>query len=136
LEVALNVVKRRRGAESRDRGSLALLFAGFMVISWLSARLAARHLAPMDGNRWIGLAIFMAGVVLRAWAIVTLGRFFTVHVAIASDHQLVRRGPYRLLRHPSYTGIWLIMMGLGMTMRDWASFAAMAGLALLPLGDR
>jgi len=135
-EVVLNVIKRRRGAASQDRGSLLLLFGGFTVISWLSFQLAANRVAPNDVSPWIGIAVFAAGVILRLWSIITLGQFFTVNVSIANDHQLVRRGPYRCLRHPSYTGIWLITTGLGLAMRDWSSFAAMTILPLLPLAYR
>lgn len=43
-------------------------------------------------------------VALRWWAMATLGRFFTVRVSTFEDHEVVRTGPYKILRHPSYTG--------------------------------
>lgn len=68
-----------------------------------------------------GVAVFAAGIVLRWYSIIHLGRFFTVNVAIAADHQLVDTGPYRFVRHPSYTGALLAFVGFGMVMRNWAS---------------
>ena len=58
---------------------------------------------------------------LRWYSIIHLGRFFTVDVAIAADHQLVDTGPYRFVRHPSYTGALFAFIGFGFVMRNWAS---------------
>jgi protein-S-isoprenylcysteine O-methyltransferase Ste14 len=65
--------------------------------------------------------------VLRAWAIVSLGRYFRRDVTIEPGQHIVRRGPYRMLRHPSYTGIFLILAGFGLAFGSWVS----AGVALL-----
>jgi len=58
-----------------------------------------------------GLALALGGWALRYLSIWTLGRFFTWQVSILSEHRLVRHGPYRLLRHPSYTGGALALFG-------------------------
>jgi protein-S-isoprenylcysteine O-methyltransferase len=57
--------------------------------------------------------------------IVVLGRFFTGNVAIAPDHRLIEEGPYRFVRHPSYTGSLLAFLGLGICYCNWASLAAL-----------
>ena len=59
-----------------------------------------------------GVVLFVAGLILRWWAIIILGRFFTVDVTIEKDHELVERGPFRIVRHPSYTGVLLAFVGL------------------------
>jgi protein-S-isoprenylcysteine O-methyltransferase len=64
-------------------------------------------------------------VVVRWYAILSLGRFFTVNVAIAADHQLVDAGLYRWVRHPSYSGALLAFLGLGLCLDNWASLAAL-----------
>jgi len=48
-----------------------------------------------------------------------------VNVAIAADHRLIDTGPYRYLRHPSYTGALLAFLGLGLCMGNWASMLVM-----------
>jgi protein-S-isoprenylcysteine O-methyltransferase len=76
------------------------------------------------------VVLFVAGLILRWWAIITLGRFFTVDVTIEKDHELVQRGPFCVVRHPSYTGVLLAFVGLGLSLRNWAALVVI----LLPIG--
>ena len=125
-ELALSLL-RRSGTKSkrRDSGSLAVLwititmamFAGVLV-SQLSP--AFRYPLASPVAQILGL-LFAAGLVLRWWAIISLGKFFTVDVAIAEDHQLIVRGPYHLMRHPSYTGMLLAFFALAVTFQNWLS---------------
>jgi protein-S-isoprenylcysteine O-methyltransferase len=98
---------RRESHEVRDRGSLGLL--------WLAIAFSttAGMFAQRPGSGSYGLALFVIGMSLRIWAIVSLGKFFTVQVALHTDHRVVRSGPYRWLRHPSYTGALIAFAGLG-----------------------
>lgn len=86
------------------------------------------------GGGWapfvVGYAVLVLGIAFRFWAIVTLGRFFTGQVAIQRDHHVVRSGPYAFVRHPSYTGGLVALIGLGIALDDWLSILV---LALLPL---
>jgi protein-S-isoprenylcysteine O-methyltransferase len=59
------------------------------------------------------------------YAIVHLGRFFTVNVAIAANHRLIDTGPYRFVRHPSYTGALMALLGLALCLANWVSLAVM-----------
>jgi protein-S-isoprenylcysteine O-methyltransferase Ste14 len=95
--------------------------------------LAQRHEATITSGRWplfvVGLALMGAGLVVRHWAILTLGRFFTVDVRVQPGQTVVESGPYRWVRHPSYTGMIVFFVGVGLALSDWASLAT---LALLP----
>jgi protein-S-isoprenylcysteine O-methyltransferase Ste14 len=71
----------------------------------------------------ISLAIMTAGLVIRWTAILTLGSFFNTRVAIHQDHRLIRTGLYRLVRHPSYSGLLLVFLGLGLSLGNWLSVA-------------
>jgi protein-S-isoprenylcysteine O-methyltransferase Ste14 len=68
-----------------------------------------------------GLALIVAGLVLRWIAILSLGRQFTVDVAITQGHRLVHTGIYKVLRHPSYTGSLISFFGLGLTFSNYLS---------------
>ncbi len=67
------------------------------------------------------VALFVAGIGLRWHAIVSLGRFFTVNVAIREDHHIVTAGPYGLIRHPSYTGLMMMMLAIAISFGNWIS---------------
>jgi protein-S-isoprenylcysteine O-methyltransferase len=64
------------------------------------------------------------GIALRLWAVITLGKHFRFTVHIHDDHKLVTNGPYRVLRHPAYTGGLFTISGIGLAMGNWISFAA------------
>ena len=67
----------------------------------------------------------IAGVGLRWFAIWKLGRYFTRDLAVSLDQQVVQSGPYRLIRHPAYSGTFLTMLGLGLAMTNWASLISL-----------
>jgi protein-S-isoprenylcysteine O-methyltransferase Ste14 len=69
----------------------------------------------------LGIALVAAGVALRLWAAGTLGRFFTQSVIITPGHTVVAAGPYRYVRHPGYAGLLVSMVGLALTLANWAS---------------
>jgi protein-S-isoprenylcysteine O-methyltransferase Ste14 len=132
----------RAGARDRvsDRGTKYFLAATTSLAVLLSV--GAAYLLPstqVPGNQWIvfalGCAIALAGVTLRRWAIAMLGRFFTRSVMIREDHRVITGGPYRLLRHPAYSGTLLTGLGFGVMLGSWLSIAIMfigVLVALLP----
>ncbi|PSR33822.1 MAG: isoprenylcysteine carboxylmethyltransferase family protein [Sulfobacillus benefaciens] len=67
------------------------------------------------GLRMTGIALVVLGIIFRQYSIRVLGRYFTPQVAIQDQHVLIRRGPYRWLRHPSYTGAWIAFIGVGLS---------------------
>jgi protein-S-isoprenylcysteine O-methyltransferase Ste14 len=79
---------------------------------------------------YIGLAILLGGMALRYWAVITLGEFFRTTIETDQDQKVINRGPYRLIRHPSYTGLLLICFGYGIAVQNWLSLLA---AFLLPL---
>jgi len=103
----------------------------------LSQFVARNHVAPLPGGPWwpviAGLVVAVAGIALRLWAIYTLGRFFVCIVVIQPEHQLVDRGPYRAVRHPSYTGLLVGVLGLALMLGDWVALATAFALSLAGL---
>ena len=70
-----------------------------------------------------GLVIIWLGLAIRVWAIVVLGRAFRTTVEVDADQAVVSRGPYRWVRHPSYTGLLLIAAGFGLAFSNWPGLA-------------
>ena len=73
----------------------------------------------LRGFYFFGCILFLAGLALRWYSIGYLGRYFTVDVSIAAEHKLVDSGPYRYIRHPTYTGALLAFVGLGFCFGNW-----------------
>jgi protein-S-isoprenylcysteine O-methyltransferase len=108
-----------------DRGSLGILFIiifSSVGLAWLAGRSfpharfdALFELGPtaLKGLYGTGLGLFAAGLGLRWYSVIYLGRLFTYDVAIAADHQVIDSGPYRLIRHPAYAGSLLTFVGIG-----------------------
>lgn len=69
------------------------------------------------------LAVAAAGVAFRLYALRSLGRFFTTRVMVAADQVVVETGPYQLLRHPSYTGALLTLLGVLLCSTNWLTLA-------------
>jgi protein-S-isoprenylcysteine O-methyltransferase Ste14 len=68
---------------------------------------------------YLGIVLMLGGIAFRQWAIWVLGRFFSTTVRILSDHRMVTNGPYHIIRHPTYTGSLLTLVGLGLASRTW-----------------
>jgi protein-S-isoprenylcysteine O-methyltransferase Ste14 len=133
LELRISVRSRfsRRGrlADRRSLPVVAVTVYGGVGGGFL---LAARvHSAEVgDALRWplfaLGLVLMCAGIVIRQWAIVVLGRFFTIDVRVQAGQTVVERGPYRWVRHPAYTGLIMTFVGIGLALGNWASLALLA----------
>ena len=135
-QLLLTVTRRSRSrtGTKQDRSTLRVVWLVIMV-SVAAGIYVAEHrpAAALPHHRtfvFVGVVLFVAGLLLRWWAIITLGRFFTVDVTIEKDHELVERGPFRMVRHPSYTGVLLAFVGLALTLDNWAALLVI----LLPIG--
>jgi protein-S-isoprenylcysteine O-methyltransferase Ste14 len=118
---------KRSGDRSRasDRGSLRLI----MILLWVALGLdfALSFLLPEANILWnrtaifyLGICLMLAGMAFRFYAMSVLGRFFTYDVAVHPSQTVVEAGPYRYIRHPSYTGGLITLAGLGLALGNWA----------------
>jgi protein-S-isoprenylcysteine O-methyltransferase Ste14 len=141
-EVALGFLKRSSEgvARSEDRGSLRLLWLGIVMGIGLAIGVRWVHVArfpePLFVSQYLALMLMLGGLVLRWTAIRTLGRLFTVDVAIQSDHAVVQTGLYRYVRHPSYTGLFTIFLGVGLYFANWLSILCLLVPIVLVLFNR
>jgi protein-S-isoprenylcysteine O-methyltransferase Ste14 len=85
---------------------------------------------------WIGTATMLCGLGLRIWAIATLGKSFRTTVETHQNQKIVSKGPYKLLRHPSYTGLLLTGCGYGIALQNWLSLIFAVTLPLMALLNR
>jgi protein-S-isoprenylcysteine O-methyltransferase Ste14 len=127
-ELLVMVLKHARGnASRRDRGSLWLLWGGITIAAVAGSMVSGYGPTSIGANSFrLGLALIVIGIIVRAIAIVTLWRYFTVDVSIREGHELVDRGIYGVIRHPAYTGSLLSFLGLGFAFGNWLSVAIIA----------
>ncbi len=113
--VALTVRRRSirsRGASLRRVGGAAAVLPYFVPVPYLVVALRpGPELAVAEPLRWMGLALVVGGTAFAAWAAITLGRHFDIDVEFHAGHEVVRRGPYAIVRHPVYSGLALHLLG-------------------------
>ena len=118
---------RRSSGEVRDRGSLLILWPVIFSSIWLGFWVGATRPHTMfRGAHWppaVSLALLISGLAIRWTAIAMLGRSFSANVAIHASQKLYTGGLFRLVRHPSYTGMLLIFLAIGIATRNWLSLA-------------
>jgi len=129
-EVALVVGRHSRTqSKGKDRLTLPLLWLviTISIFAGFSCRAAFPQFRLPRGSLFylVGLVLFVLGLTIRWVAIIQLGRFFTVNVTIAEDHELVTTGLYRYVRHPSYSGSLLTFFGFGLCLVNWLALAVL-----------
>ena len=121
-------------ADRRSSGPIFILFLMCFAVSTivLSAGIGKWTLAAWIS--WLGVTLLVFGFIFRQYAITVLGRFFSPVIRIEQDHRLVESGPYRYLRHPTYTGMLLGFYGAGLALGNWIillTFIILPTLAIL-----
>lgn len=129
-EVSIRLRSARHQEGSRvDQGSIvavvAALAVGVLVAVWVAGAVPATAIPGGWAPFAVGLVLMWLGIALRQWAVWTLGRFFTVVVRVTDEQTVVDRGPYAWVRHPSYTGLLLTLLGLGLALGNWLSVLAL-----------
>jgi protein-S-isoprenylcysteine O-methyltransferase Ste14 len=127
-EIFIAVATRTRGGEakSHDRGTQLVLWITIVTALTANGFLHAMLRPDMPFQEWlrpISLALLVAGLAVRISAILTLGRSFTANVATRSTQTIVRSGLYRFVRHPSYLGMEIIFLAVGIYARNWICLA-------------
>jgi protein-S-isoprenylcysteine O-methyltransferase Ste14 len=118
----------------REDRSNRWIFLPLLVIGFLGAYVPAyterRGWWLLDGEtvRWLGVFLYVAGGALRIWPVFVLGRRFSGLVAIQPGHELVTDGPYRFIRHPSYLGAIILMVGWALAFRSGAGVILAMGI--------
>ena len=124
----LSYVRRSKvGSPRQDRWSgpalIVFLFLaivlGANLARWVPRAAISPHAFVFD----LGIVVAVLGIVLRGYAVLSLGRFFTTRVMTQPGQTVVERGPYRFIRHPSYTGALLTVLGILLCQANWLSLA-------------
>jgi protein-S-isoprenylcysteine O-methyltransferase Ste14 len=135
-EVVMQVRQYRMGGRAvrTEWGSLGVVSVAFLLGEVLAViAKSTLHGADFGGGAaelTVALLVLWSGIALRLWAIQVLGRFFRGVVHIQADHRVVTAGPYRVLRHPAYTGALVAVLGLGLVFDNVVSLVLLLGCVL------
>jgi protein-S-isoprenylcysteine O-methyltransferase Ste14 len=128
-------IEGAKGPESKDSGSMRVLLGGMWIALFLAFPLAfVRAWSFPPGAQLpifaVGLSTLILGSLLRRYCFRTLGQYFTGDVRARSDQPVIRTGPYRLVRHPSYTAGIMMFVGIGLALGSWFSFVLLTIAAI------
>jgi len=107
---------------------LAIMIAAVVLLFSNSARvgmLGARLLPESEGICWAGLGLTVAGCAFAVWARAWLGPNWSATVTRKQDHELVRSGPYAVVRHPIYAGFLLAILGTALALGEVRGLVAL-----------
>jgi protein-S-isoprenylcysteine O-methyltransferase len=111
----------KRPSAAKDRGTYPFIAIALAISMIVTVIVFFFQVGPMMPP-WsipIGAVITSSGIVLRVWALTTLGKFFTMPITIRDDHRLLTEGPYRWVRHPAYTAGILMAVGMPIVLGTW-----------------
>lgn len=127
--------------DSKDGGSIKVIMAGMGSAFFLAFPLAFVKAWSFPGS-WqvplfvVGALMLLSGSLLRRYCWRTLGEYFTGDVKARPDQPVINSGPYRLVRHPSYTAGMVMMIGIGLALGSWASATLITIGAIATYGYR
>ena len=126
MELSIFTKQRLAAGKKHDAGSLIFILLGVFVPLIIIFILAYTGVGRTSTTwSYLGLIFLLIGFSLRQWSIKTLGKFFTPVVSIQKGHKLIEKGPYKYVRHPSYTGLLLELVGVGLFLSNLlAAFVA------------
>lgn len=120
--------KGLKDADSKDSGSLKVIMGGMWTALLIAYSLAFVKAWSFPQN-WrtplfvAGVLMILFGSLLRRYCFRTLGQYFTGDVKARADQPVISSGPYRLVRHPSYTAGMMMFIGIGLALGSWLSLA-------------
>lgn len=126
-EIILSFAKRSEAKNSSrlDKSSLTFLWVVILLSVFIGVFLGVKGIGLIRLRHnllsILGIVLILIGLLIRWIAIITLGRYFTTNVSILPGHQIVKKGIYKYIRHPSYAGGLVSFLGLGLAFSNWLS---------------
>ena len=130
---------RRSGGNTKkkDNGSVLLIRVLMYVSVMIAIFFDLENIAMLPN--WFfypGIFLMVIGILVRQWSIIVLGRFFTITVSVQKNQKVIDHGPYRYIRHPSYLGLFLIVIGIGLALHSWGGILVLLVMNGVAFGYR
>jgi protein-S-isoprenylcysteine O-methyltransferase Ste14 len=125
-EIILTRIKHSQAEDAQlDKSSIRVLWITIVISVNLGILIGLQRIGHFEfGSRFFpiaGITLIICGLFVRWFAILSLKNQFTVDVSIRKDHRMVKKGIYRFVRHPAYTGSLLSFFGLGLCFSNYLS---------------
>lgn len=102
-----------------DKGSCLVIIFGTIAVIFFNLFSRKNYFIILPVLMfWIGSVVIIAGIILRIYSVLTLGKFFTVSVQVDSKQNIIQTGPYKYIRHPAYCGSILSLIGIALAFRS------------------
>jgi protein-S-isoprenylcysteine O-methyltransferase Ste14 len=129
--------QERAKLEIKDQRSGLVVFVGLIAAVYLAFGLSLTGIALLpDWVFYPGIVLMFLGIFLRQWSIALLGGFFSALVSVQEGQTIIRKGPYRFVRHPSYTGAIMIFTGIGLAILSWGAVLVLLLASCIVYGYR
>ncbi len=118
----INSMWSRKNSQStnKDKGSYRIVIVASYAALIIAFTIRSHEIGIISGSlQYMGLILLTAGILFREWSIWVLGKYFTVRVQISENAKLVTEGPYKYIRHPAYTGGFLVFTGIPLAIGTW-----------------
>lgn len=136
LTRAFRVRPSSRHVDLRGELVFRLVFVAGILLVPLAASVAPSAMLPRGAALVVGVLVAWPGLLLRWWSFVALGRYFTLVLGTSPDQTVVTRGPYRVLRHPGYSGLLLVVAGCAFMVGNAVGVVASTAVVLVALVHR
>ena len=136
MKILRRAREESKNADSKDSGSMRVMTVAMSAALLLAFPLAflERWSFPEPRHRSLfaaGMVLVVLGSLLRRYCWRTLGEYFTGDVQVRSGQPVIRAGPYRLVRHPSYSGGILMNAGVGLALCSWLTLGLLTITAVV-----
>ncbi|WP_409300619.1 methyltransferase family protein [Peribacillus sp. SCS-155] len=107
-------------SENKDKGSVRFIVLGIFICIAIDQLCNFLKLGYVNtAYSELGSILIIVGMCIRLWAVTALGRHFSLVVSVDSKQEIIQSGPYRIVRHPSYTGLLVTFIGIGLAFNTW-----------------
>lgn len=136
IYITIKASRNSIGKNKGDKGSLYIIIIGVYLIIVINFFWSFSNISLPSYFEIIGLLMIILGVFIRVYSVVILGKAFTLNVSIGNKQKIIKSGIYRFIRHPSYLGSIITILGISIFIRNLVNILITLFILILIYGYR